>query len=103
MWQLPPAKKWNVDLDKYINPIVPRNLTYLLPRPFSHFLGYRDTPRKEVGNVIVAAWALVGAFIGVIVIEAVFMVPEIRHHGPPLIIGSFVSAEENSMTVAKSD
>lgn len=88
--RIPHAKDWHLDIDRSINPYIPRNIVYRLPSSLSRFLGYRDRPRQEIGNVIVAAWALLGAFVGVIVIEAVFMIPKIRQHGPPLLIASFV-------------
>ena len=85
-------KTWHVDVDRYVNAIVPSNFIYKLPAPISHFLGYREQPQKDIGNVLVAFWACFGAFVGVVVIEAVFMIHEIRHHGPPLLIASFVNS-----------
>lgn len=87
---VPEAKGWHVDFDKYLKPYIPRNLVYRLPRPIAHFLGHRDRPRTDIGNVLVAGWALVGAFVGVAVIEAVFMASVIQNHGVPLLIASFV-------------
>ena len=84
------AKQRHIDVDKYTNPWTPRNHVYLLPKPIAHFLGHRDRPEKEVGNVIVAAWALLGAFVGIVVMAAAFMIPEIQSHAPPVVIGSFV-------------
>ena len=83
-------RAWNLDIDRYTNPWTPRNPIYLLPRPISHFLGYRTRPEKEVGDVVVAVWALVGAFALVVVLAATFMIPEIQSHAPPIVIGSFV-------------
>ena len=86
----PEAKDWNFDVDDYLRPYIPRNLVYRLPRPLSHFLGYRDRPQTEIGNLLVAGWALLGTFVGIVVIEASFMAPTIKAHGVPLIIASFV-------------
>ncbi|KAL9130360.1 MAG: hypothetical protein Q9217_001418 [Psora testacea] len=80
---------WHVDIDKYLNRLVPPNFIHTLPRPISHFLGYRESPQADTGNILVAFWACLGAFVGVIVLEGVFMIPEIRHRGPPLLIASF--------------
>ena len=88
--QFPEAKNWHLDVDKYINPYVPRNRLDKLPTPISHFLGYRDSKRKEIGNILVAAWSFLGAFVGILIIEVVFMIPEIHKHGVPLIVASFV-------------
>ena len=88
------AKDWHIDIDKYLRPFVPRNLVHKLPRPLSHFLGHRDRAGTRIGNVLVAAWALLGAFVGVAVIEAAFMAPVIKDHGVPLLIASFVRLGE---------
>lgn len=87
------AKDWNLNVDKYINPYVPRNLVYRLPKPISHFLGHRDSPRKNIGNVLVAVWSFLGAFLGLMVIEAAFMIPAIHNHGAPLLFASFVRCQ----------
>ena len=84
------ARDWHFDVDRHLNPHLPRNLIYKLPKPISRLLGYRDGPRREVGNVLVAGWAFLGGFIGIAVIEAVFMIPTIHDHGVPLLIASFV-------------
>ena len=38
-----------------------------------------------------AWWACVGAFTGVVIIEAVLMIPAIHDLGVPIVIASFVS------------
>ena len=87
---LPDAKDWHFDIDNHLKPYIPRNVVHRLPRPLSHFLGHRDGPQTEIGNILIAGWALLGGFVGVAVIEAVFMVPAIKHHGVPLLVASFV-------------
>lgn len=87
---VPAAKDVDVDVDKYLNRFIPRSRIHRLPLPIARFLGYRAHPRKELGNIIIAAWSFIGAFCGVAIIEGVFMTPSIRAHGAPLIIGSFV-------------
>ncbi|KAI9877048.1 MAG: hypothetical protein M1830_004942 [Pleopsidium flavum] len=87
----PAALEYNIDIEKYILPFIPRSRLHLLPRSISHFLGYRNTPRKEIGNLLVAAWSFLGAFCGVAIIEGTFMSPVIQAHGTPLIIGSFIT------------
>lgn len=84
------AKDWHFDVDKYINPYIPRNHIHRLPKPIAHFLGYRDKPRKEIGNLLVAAWSFLGAFVGCVVIAAIFTIPEIHDHDVPIVIASFV-------------
>ena len=85
-------KSWDVDIDRWLNRFVPYNRLSRLPRPVSRFLGYRNGPHHEIGNVLVAWWAFAGAFSGVAAIEAVLMIPEIQKHGVPTVIASFVSS-----------
>ena len=87
-----PPSQWHIDIDRLLNPFTPRNPLSSLPRPIAHFLGHRDQTKSDVGNVLIAFWACIGAFLDIILIEAVFMIPAIRQHGPPLLIASFVSA-----------
>ena len=89
------AKEIHFDIDKYLNPYIPRNRVARLPKPISHFLGHRESPRKEIGNLLIAAWSFLGAFVGVVVIEAFFKIPAIYDHGVPLLIGSFVRCSFN--------
>ena len=96
MWVLEP-QDWNLDIDRYINPCVPRNRISRLPKPISRFLGYRASPREDVGNLLVAAWSFLGAFIGIVVIAAAFMIPAIHDHGAPLLIASFVCRSSQSL------
>lgn len=84
------AKDWHFDADNYFNPYVPRKLVYRLPIPLSYFLGHRDRPRTEIGDITVAGWALLGAFVRVVVIEAAFMASVIKDLGGPVLIASFV-------------
>lgn len=88
--RFPRANDLHIDVDKLFNHLVPHNFVHRFPKPIAHFLGYREKPRKNIGNVLVGCWALLGTFVGIIIIEAVFLIPEIRRHGPPLLIGSFV-------------
>ena len=41
--------------------------------------------------MLIAGWAFLGAFVGIITIEAVLMIPAIHDHGVPIVIASFVS------------
>lgn len=84
------AKDWHIDIDRYINPYIRRNFLHSLPKPVSRFLGHREQSPTQIGNLLVAGWAFFGAFIGVIVLEAVFTIPSIHDRGVPLIIASFV-------------
>lgn len=87
-------RDWNIDIDQWLNPYLPTNRLSKLPRPISHFLGHRNEPCSDVGNVLIACWAFVGAFVGVIIIESFLMIPIIHDHGGPIIIASFVRLQD---------
>jgi len=88
MWQYPV----NFNIDKYINRIVPRNRLYLLPEPISWFLGYRNSAPSQIENIVVWWWAFIGAFAGILVVEAVFQTDQLRSEGTPIIIASLGAA-----------
>lgn len=83
---------WHVDIDRFINPIIPAPRWHNGPRPIAHMLGHRDKPAKLMGNVLIAFWSLIGAFCGVaLVAEVSTHVPAFESRHAPTIIGSFVS------------
>lgn len=86
------AKHFSFDIDRHLNAYIPSNFVRTLPKPIARFLGYRDGPRRDIGNVLIAGWAFFGAFVGIITIEAVFLIPVIHDHGVPIVIGSFGAA-----------
>ncbi|KAH7087735.1 HPP family protein [Paraphoma chrysanthemicola] len=84
------ARDWDLDLDRYLNRILPPSPLHRFPKPVSRFLGYRRTQRQDVGNVLGAFWSLIGAFCGLAVIAAVFNnTSSIQQHRPPALIASF--------------
>lgn len=86
------AESWHLDIDRYLNRIVPASPLHKLPTPMSRFLGYRKEHRQDVGNVLGAFWSFIGAFCGLAVVAAVFNnTGSIQQHAPPALIASFVS------------
>ncbi|KAF3194576.1 hypothetical protein TWF225_007103 [Orbilia oligospora] len=82
--------RWDFDIDNYINPWIPPSILQELPTSISRFLGYRTSPRKELGSILVAWWSLFGAFCGIAAVSAVFKYSGVFSElDPPLIIGSF--------------
>jgi hypothetical protein len=79
------------DIDHYLNRIIPRNHIHLLPKPISWFLGYRESRPAPIGNVFVWWWAFIGAFAGILVVEAVFQTKYFQAEGTPIVIASLVS------------
>ncbi|RDW78700.1 HPP family protein [Aspergillus mulundensis] len=86
--------RWHLDIDAVLNRFIPAPPWHLLPRPVSHFFGYRgDKPQKALGNVVIAFWSLIGVFGGVLLISEVSMrVPAFQNHHAPIIVGSFGAA-----------
>ncbi|RDL34560.1 uncharacterized protein BP5553_07688 [Venustampulla echinocandica] len=82
---------FDFDVDDYINRFVPRSRLYLLPTPVSWLLGYRakPSPRPPIGSLLVWCWSCLGAFCGLMVVEAVFRTKAIQFHGVPVVIASF--------------
>jgi len=89
--KVPPAQAFHFDIDKYINPYLPRNQVPRLPQPVARLLGHRQIPAKELGNLLVCWWSFIGAFIGILVVGAVFKYSSaIQSLNPPVIVGSLV-------------
>ena len=84
------ATDFDFNIDKYLNRFIPRNRVQCLPRFVSHFLGYRVKPYQEPGNVLIALWSFIGAFVGISIVEWMFRVPLIASYGVPTIIASSV-------------
>ncbi|OAL51415.1 hypothetical protein IQ07DRAFT_421698 [Pyrenochaeta sp. DS3sAY3a] len=84
------SRAWDIDVDRYLNRIIPPSPLHKLPSPVSRYLGYRKTKHQDVGNIMGAFWSLVGAFCGLAVIAAVFNnTSSIQVHHPPAFIASF--------------
>ncbi|KAG9236476.1 HPP family-domain-containing protein [Amylocarpus encephaloides] len=82
----------NFDVDRYINRITPRSRLYLLPKPLAWLLGHREKPVGQIGNVLVWFWAFLGAFVGLLVIMAVFQMEALQSKGSPIVIASLGAA-----------
>lgn len=90
---LPAAQDLHIDLDKYLNKIIPPSPLHRLPRPFRRFLGCRESAVPDVGNILVAFWALIGTFAGLVLVTAIFRYsPWIEDHRPPVLIASLGAA-----------
>jgi hypothetical protein len=83
---------FDFDIDRYLNRVIPRSRLYLLPKPISWWLGHREKQRPRIGSVLVWWWACVGAFAGILTVEAVYMSAGIKSDGAPIVIGSLVSS-----------
>jgi len=83
---------FDFDIDRFINGKVPRSFIHILPRPLSWFLGYHSPSRPPIGSVLVWFWSFIGAFGGILVVEAVYHTETLRSEGTPIIIASLGAA-----------
>jgi len=91
-WRIPVAKEIHLDIDHYLDRFIPSNPIHRFPRPVARFLGHRDIPAPEIGNVLIALWALVGAFFGLLVVGATFKYSGLlQSYHPPVLFASLVS------------
>ncbi|GAB0137283.1 hypothetical protein EsDP_00005555 [Epichloe bromicola] len=86
-------RKWNFDIDRYLNPFVPPPPWKHLPYPVARFLGHRETKPEVTGNLMHIFWTFIGVFVAILLIEGVSKhVPSFESHGAPMIVGSFGAA-----------
>jgi hypothetical protein len=90
MWSTTRLAAWNLNLDRYLNPYLPFSRLHLLPKPVARFLGYRSDPAPSIGNVLVWWWGFIGAFTGLLIVEAVFHTKRLQAEGVPMVIASLV-------------
>ncbi|SPN98749.1 related to HPP family protein [Cephalotrichum gorgonifer] len=64
-----------------------------LPRPVSHFLGYRSEPPKPVHPVAITFWVFIGVMSSLLLITlATQRIQVFRDNGAPVIVASFGAA-----------
>jgi hypothetical protein len=85
------AQAFHFDIDRYLNRIVPRSILQNLPTPISRFLGYRNGPKLEVGNLLICLYAFIGTFVGLVLVSLAFRTDAIQKYHPPSLLASFVS------------
>jgi len=87
-------KVLDFQIDDYLNPYIPAPRLDRLPTPISHFLGYRSDSKpepKDVPHLLVCFWAFIGAFLGLLVVGAMYKyAPGLASHNPPVLIASLV-------------
>ncbi|KAI0976123.1 HPP family-domain-containing protein [Xylaria arbuscula] len=81
LWQL------NVDIDQYLNRIIPAPPWQAVPYPVSYFLGHRkNSPDRSYGNLLLTARALLGVFVSILLIQVIsHQIPWVAAGGPPII------------------
>ena len=77
------------NIDRYLNPYLPRNHLYILPKPISHFLGFRHTPAKEPPTTVQWILTILSTIAGLCVVGAVFtMAHGVKSLNPPVLVAS---------------
>src|SRR6266480_4661968 len=90
-WRLLRAQDLHIDIDQYLNRLVFPSQLHRLPKPINRFLGYREQSAPEVGNVLIAIWAFVGTFCGIMFVGAVFTYSDhIKSYHGPVVFASLV-------------
>jgi len=83
---------FDFDIDRFIDRIVFRSFVHKLPKPVSWFLGHRSPSRPAIGSLLVWFWSFIGAFCGILVVEAVYHTETLRSDGTPIVIASLGAA-----------
>lgn len=92
------AAAWQFNIDAHLNRFIAPSVVPHLPRPVAHFLGYRPPPparqQPRIGNLIIVAWAFIGVFCGVSVVNVVnYHIPDfLGVDGAVTTVGSFGAA-----------
>ena len=82
-------KALNPNIDTWINPFIPHNQVRRLPKPISHWLGYRSTPAKEPPTLIQWLLTLIATIAGICVVGAVYThAPGLQAWNSPTIVAS---------------
>lgn len=77
------------NIDSLLNPFIPHNQLRYLPKPVSHFLGYRKDAAKEPVVTIQWLMTILGTVAGICVVGAVFnFAPVLVQWNTPPIIAS---------------
>ncbi|KAK0289467.1 hypothetical protein LTR35_002664 [Friedmanniomyces endolithicus] len=80
----------NFDLDRYLNPYIPRSRVHAFPQPFRHFLGYRSKPHIEPPAVLKWPLTFISTLAGLCLVAGVFDYGSaIAALHPPVLIASF--------------
>ncbi|CAK7268727.1 hypothetical protein SEPCBS57363_003236 [Sporothrix epigloea] len=90
------AAAWELNVDAHLNQFIPPSFVPYLPWPLAHFLGYRPPAHSKckIGNLVVIAWAFIGVFCGVSVVNVVGAHVSVFRgvNGAETTIGSFGAA-----------
>ncbi|KAK4539803.1 hypothetical protein LTR36_010337 [Oleoguttula mirabilis] len=82
-------ERLSFDLDRHLNPYIPHNRLYILPRPLQRLLGYRTEPQEEPPTAIRWILTFVATLGGLCLVAGTFThAPGIAKYHPPVIVAS---------------
>ncbi|KAI5364957.1 hypothetical protein Slin15195_G044950 [Septoria linicola] len=93
----------NFDVDRYLNPYVPHNRLYIIPKPVSRWLGYRSEPQKEPWQVLQWPITFLATVAGLCLVAGIGnYAPGITAWHPPVIIASLGASAVLDFNTIKS-
>ena len=79
----------NFNIDRYLNPYLPHNHLNILPKPITHFLGYRSKSSTEPPVLVQWALMFVSTVAGICLVAGIYNhAPGIARYNPPEIVAS---------------
>ncbi|EGP84873.1 uncharacterized protein MYCGRDRAFT_110329 [Zymoseptoria tritici IPO323] len=93
----------NWDIDRYLNPIIPHNRLYILPKPISRWLGHRSTPQKDPATILQWPVTFLATIAGLCLVAGIGQyAPGIKQWNPPVIIASLGASAVLDFNTIKS-
>ncbi|CAJ2506322.1 Uu.00g004520.m01.CDS01 [Anthostomella pinea] len=90
---MPSPLQWNFDIDRYLNPLIPKPPWKHVPYPIAFLLGHRKGSLRPYGNLLLILSAFIGVFTSIVLIEVVtHHLPAVPNHGPVIIASSGAAA-----------
>ncbi|KAF7192593.1 Transmembrane protein [Pseudocercospora fuligena] len=91
------------DVDRYLNPWIPHNRLYILPKSIRHWLGYRESPQKEPYNVLQWPITFLATVAGLCLVAGIGnYAPGITAWHPPVLIASLGASAVLDFNTIKS-
>jgi CBS-domain-containing membrane protein len=91
------------DIDRYLNPWIPHNRLYILPKPISRWLGYRAEPQKDPYQVLQWPVTFLATIAGLCLVAGIGnYAPGILAWHPPVMIASLGASAVLDFNTIKS-
>lgn len=91
------------DVDRYLNPWIPHNRLYILPKPISRWLGYRSEPQKDPHAAFQWPITIAATVAGLCLVGGIGnYAPGILEWHPPVMIASLGASAVLDFNTIKS-